>query len=200
MTATEITNLALGKLGANNITNLDDETLIRPTYLQALAEVLRSHDWNFALTRKALPVSAGAGPYEAAIPSDNVRISSVLAEGYTLRPTEYRIEGGVIRSNLSSLSLVYVSKNVATATFPPDFIEALCTLLAAKLAATLLKSPGMMQSMEESYITIKLPEAKRNDALDSPGGLYYDHQTPAATSPANRARLDSSNARQYGFE
>ena len=214
MTATDITNLALGKIGANTITALDDEELIRPTYQQALREILRAHDWNFATTRKALPTSSATVPYEAAVryeaavPSDWIRTVAVMCQGRFLEAEEYRMEGGYIRSAVSSVTLVYVSANVAVSTFPPDFTEALSTLLASKLASTLLKSPGLMAELKNAYITGELPDAKRNDSLDSPGSFFKNHESPAASCPANNSRrpgyhprsTTGNHPRYLGFE
>lgn len=199
MTATEIVNLALGKLGANTITDLGEEELIRPTYQQALAEILRSHNWNFATTRKALPISAGEAPYRAQVPADSLRIVAVLCNGVTLQPREYRAEGGAILSSFQDLTLCYVSGNTAPTTFPPDFIEALATLLASKLAGTLLKSPQLMEALRNAYKVDTLPDAKLNDALESPGAFYADHRSPASTSPANAAHRSGRHPRDYGF-
>jgi hypothetical protein len=54
MTRTDIANLALSKLGAEPITNLDADATkegihARLWYDQTLREVLRSHFWNFAM-------------------------------------------------------------------------------------------------------------------------------------------------------
>lgn len=201
MTSTEITNLACIRIGANTIQNLEDEPLHRPSYKQAVSEILRAHNWNFAIVRKELPKQSGTAPFSSSLPKDFIRRVELLtaSDGRQLRPTEYRIEGGFIISDFETLHLRYISSSTPTATYPPDFTEALITLLASKLVATILKQASAVDALYQDYLTFKLPEAKRNDALDSPGSLYPEHTTPAAASPAIRSRYDNEHPRYRGF-
>ena len=60
---TEICNLALGKLGAGRISNIEEDTtekavLCRLYYESVVEEVLRSHEWNCAIWYQSLTALA----------------------------------------------------------------------------------------------------------------------------------------------
>ena len=61
MSKLEIMNKALGMLGANQIYNIDDDTLeakaARKMYPSSLDSVLAETDWTFAIKRKLLELS-----------------------------------------------------------------------------------------------------------------------------------------------
>lgn len=206
MTRTDIANLALGQLGANLIANIDSQALIDLQLTQALAQILRTHDWNFAQQVAALAVLADPGGTPAdltfafTLPGNYVRRTAIHSDGVPLEAIEYKILGGKLFACHDLVTLTYVHSDPATTLMPPDFIQALSTLLASKLAGTLLKNAAMVRELYSTYIQTELPEAKRNDVQESPGSLYVHERAPYATSPAIASRRTRSTPGAYGID
>lgn len=194
MTKTDLANLALANLGANLIVELDEEPLVNPLLNQATAQALRTHDWNFA--SKILPLAPldapGATPpnlpYAFDLPADFSKRIAVSVDSMPLESLDYTIISTRLYSRYDILDLTYVSTSPPIQDWPPDFIQAVATLTASKLAHTLLKQPAIARELLNQYLTIELPEAKKNDVADSPGSLYVHYLAPAATSPSIAAR------------
>src|SRR5690606_7797987 len=80
--AVSICNMALGELGINAITSLDQATadarLCNRFYEQTRDEVLRAHPWNFAIKRVNLSAISTAPVfgwlYQYQLPSDYLRL------------------------------------------------------------------------------------------------------------------------------
>ncbi len=196
MTSTDIVNQALAKIGGQLITNLEDEPRHAMAYKSALGEFLEDHDWNWAtigpLGLAAVPVTAPKPTnfdHCYALPGDFLRRVTVATDRDELRPLEYRIQGPNIWTNTHSLQLTYITSDPPALTFAtPSIHEALATLVAEKLARTLLQSPETASALRGEYESLAKPKAKKNDLQNNPGSGHIEHRHPYATSRLIQSR------------
>jgi len=149
-----ICNSALYKLGADRITALTDDTkegrLCNEQYSKLRDEVLRAHPWNFAIKRVELaqisetPVFEWAYVYQ--LPNDCLRV--LQAE---TKDVIYAVEGRKVYSDESTMYIKYIGQITDTATFDPQFAEALACRLAADIAYAITQSATVAQTMWEAY-------------------------------------------------
>lgn len=169
----DISNLALGWLGEDPITSLDDPSraaqLCKTNFVPLRDSVLEEGEWAFALTQ-AGPLAPLADPPKFGVgklfelPEDVVRvlrcddaqnasISAVVASdrwpsNYSLK---WRREGRTIRAETTALYIEYIAKIENTEEFSPGFTMALAARLAAELAMPITKSASMFSNMWKLY-------------------------------------------------
>lgn len=124
---TDIGNLALDLLAANNVQDIDSPTsateiLIHRWYSVVRQKILREHPWNFATKRAVLSASTTAPAFgyssQYPLPNDFLRLNSVSnANNDIIAATEYEIENGNILYNGDGgrlyLKYIYDLTNVA---------------------------------------------------------------------------------------
>jgi len=137
---TEISNIALGILGAEPITSYEhDETtrakLCRSFYPTSRDATLRAYPWNFAVVRRSLSLD----PTAPIFGYDNK--FSLPANPYCLRVLElddpdidWKIEGRFLLCDSSAVMIKFISRVENTALFDSMFVQALATRLAAILS------------------------------------------------------------------
>ena len=177
----EICNRALDAIGAKTIISLDDETreagLCRRYYPQLRDEVIRSHPWNFALVRVALPALsvAPAWGYASAyqLPVDCLRVLSVGdADPFA---TPWRIEGRTIVTDEGApLSVLYLRTVPDSGNFDPMFVSALAARLAMELAMPLASDAGLRAAMEKEFLS-RMRAARSADGQEgTPSRIYAE--------------------------
>jgi hypothetical protein len=169
MSAVQICNSALIKLGARTIGSLSEDKkeakLCNEQYAKLRDEVLRSYPWNFAIRRAKLtklltdPVWGYSNQFQ--LPADYVRI--IKPEDATM---DFRIEADKLLTNDSSVNILYVGREENTALFDPMFKEALALRIASELAYPLVQSTALQQAMLEAY-KIVLQDTRSADAQES---------------------------------
>jgi len=148
--ATDICNMALGRLGAKRINNYADDTdtkeeaiQCRLFYIPTRDALLRSHWWRFARDRDTLSADAGftadEWDYAYDLPADFLRFIGIWDESKSGRKTSYSMvfQGTQILSNETSMKIWYVKKVTDPAEFDPLFVELLSLKLAMKMSMTL---------------------------------------------------------------
>lgn len=169
ITEVSICSNALGKLGDNAITSLDDPTerarWCKRFYAKCRDAALRAHNWNFAVKRVALVQSATPPTfgflYAYQLPPDYLMLLE-LSEGADI---PYRIEGGQLLADVPALSIRYIARTGDTAQMDPLFVEYLEAKLAAELAIPLTNSQSIYQAMQLEART-KLQEARTRDGQE----------------------------------
>lgn len=163
----QICNIALLKLGVDAITSLSDNT--KPAracnllYPIARDDLLRSHLWNFAITRVALgqltttPVYGFSYMYQ--LPADDLRILSVDPD------LPYKIEGKKLLSNSDAVSVKYIKQETDPTVYDSIFVDLLALRLALDLSAHLVGDPNVVNLLYKLY-TQKAAEARRSDAQE----------------------------------
>jgi len=164
-TKTEIINKALTKVGAQPITNLDDDTeqarTVNRVWETALKEVLSECKWNFAVKRKnltRLDVTLDwyytSESYVYQKPNDIVRIF-----GFSDRNITCREEGEYIISDTIDIGILYVYYLEDPTKYSPSFIGALSDKLCSEIAYKIVNSATLGQEYLVAYETLSLPKA-----------------------------------------
>lgn len=167
-TEVQICNLALGWLGANLITSLDDESkeaqLCKANYPYLRDAVLEAGNWTFAtqwfdLTQVANPpLSEYVNGFE--LPSEVLR---VMFCGVTRKnPTDWVKEGNLIRTNDAKCRIQAIRRITDPARFSSLFVQALAQRMAADMAIPLTNSRSLMETHTQLYV-MKMKEAESLD-------------------------------------
>ena len=167
-TRVSICNQALGWLGANLITSLDDETteanLCKANYDSLRDAVLESQNWTFATAwEKLIKLSTSPTslyPNSFQIPADAIHIIYCGVD-YD-NPVNWRREGQTIVTDDGNCTIQYIKRIEDEAQFSSLFTQALAARLAADLAIPLTKSRTMQSDMFQLY-QVKLKEAASRD-------------------------------------
>jgi hypothetical protein len=159
--------------------------LCKSAYDDILDEVLREHNWNFAVTRQALNKDGSGTPlYQFS----NQFILPTLPKFLKLISIEnnpdFRLESNFILANEETLNIRYVARVTDTNRYDPIFIEALSARLASEIAFALTSdSTGgtLTQRMQQEYL-LALSRARDVD-------FQEDNQKALTNSQWNNSRF-----------
>lgn len=165
ITKTLIINKALTEVGAQPITNIDDDTnnarIINRVYEIALRGILAECNWNFARKRALLATSSDTLPWydvgETVVyvkPTDMIKIFRT-----SYRPAIWREEGDYIISDTAALGVEYVYYLDDPGKYSMQFIEAFVDKLASDSAYMIVNSASLGQTYKELYEGVSLPKA-----------------------------------------
>jgi hypothetical protein len=179
----DVCNLALGWLGANLITSIEDDAdearLCKVNYIPARDATLEAHPWSFAIKRFIPAKLEGDSVYgqlsRFKIPSDIMRVLRVDREegtwmlpywGTTEAPEQanWVLEGDEI---LAPLDVVYcrgIRRIEDEGIYSPTFVQAFSAHMAMLMALSLTQSQSIFQDMAALYAE-KLREARSRDGL-----------------------------------
>jgi hypothetical protein len=160
-----IVNRALSLLGAEPITDLDENTqeadIANRFYDESRVSVLSEVLWNFAAKRKTLTqvvvtpeFVVDQMTYVYQIPSDVVRIFGVNSNYVT-----WRLEQEYIYADTSELGIIYVFDQTDTTKFSSSFTDAFADKLAADMAYSINNSTTSTRELLEKYEGVSLPKA-----------------------------------------
>lgn len=170
---TDICNLALGHLGEARITSLDEDSVSARAcalhYDSVRDEVLRSHRWNFAQTRKVLAALEGGPPFGWALqyelPVDCLRVLEVNgSEAGDVLSSEYIIEGRQILTNAEEVRLVYTRQVRDVTDYDALFVRVFALKLAIVLSETIRGTTTKTAELTQLYERVTAPLARRIDA------------------------------------
>lgn len=174
---TEVCNIVLSLLGADEIENLSEESkeamICSRQYGRLRDAVLRSHPWNFAVRRASLAAESGVTPsfeytYQFPLPADYLRMIRTEAEslGYD---DDYRIEstatGNKLLSNDSTVKIEYIAQVTNVALWDAAFVDVLTARMAAEIAFAITDNATLAENMRTIYAD-KLREARNTDAQE----------------------------------
>jgi hypothetical protein len=172
---TSICNLALAKLAIPPIMALTDDSaqahFCSRFYNETRDEVLASHRWNFAMRRGQLVKLAEAPAFEwlfaYQLPVDCLRVVQLNGYEQTQRESEFTIEGRTLLTNDDAARIRYISRVEDGMLYPPLFVDALATKLAAKLSGPLTGSRSMPSELIKEYEQLTGPKARMADVLEA---------------------------------
>ena len=179
---TDICNLALLRIGHSRINALNEGTkaadLCSLLYPMRRDTMLRDHNWNFAVKRSTLALSSAAPNHEFgqkfALPADCLKVVRTDLDGFGgeivstypyTSAAPYRIEGGFLVCNESSVKIEYVAKITDPAMFDALFVDCLAQRLAAELAMPLADNSSLAKNMWDIF-AMKIREARSVDAQE----------------------------------
>lgn len=182
---TSICNKSLRKIGVSTVINIDTDTspqatACRAVYDDILLEVLREHEWNFAIFRKDLAQDVITPVYEYSyrfvLPTYPIIVR--LLDVYNNE--DYKIENGYLLTNETTAKIKYVGKETDPNKYDSLFIEAFSLRIAQEVCFQLTGDKALSSSMYELY-SLALQNAKDKNYQE-------DNLTPITGSRYNDAR------------
>ena len=178
---------ALRRLGDDPIVSLTDDTerarLCNAFYSEARDDVLRSHPWNFAITRQQLS-QLSATPlyqysYQYALPTDPfcLRVLEMEYSDYVFKIEHLAGTGRVLLTDEGTAKIIYIARITDTAQFDSLFIDTLTAKMSVDLAYPVTGSVQLQQSMQKLFES-KLREAR---SVDGQEGFQDDLVSPTFT-------------------
>jgi hypothetical protein len=180
-TATGLCNIALARIGAKEITSLENDqnregVLCRRLYHPARRAVLASHYWNGAKRSTSLSQNSSVTPvfwsYAYTLPTDFIRVISVHPSDDLNASCKYTIENAndsdadnVLLSDSNQIYVQYVFDNLDIPTLSQGFRDVLCFVLARDLCLALGKSANKFELTNAEYRRA-LTNAKSVDGFD----------------------------------
>lgn len=187
--ATEICNMALGKLGANRITDLSDTTETKEEAIQCRLHyeptrdaLLRSHQWRFASARATLAEDTESPDFEWAtqfkLPNDFIAMRSIYENRFSSENLRsYAVEGKLLLTNESTMEIRYIKKVTDVSQFDPLFVKLLATLLADEMIGPLTGGDPRIQEKISRQIETLMPAVRAMDAQETNTEGQYDLET-----------------------
>jgi len=174
-TEVSICSNALRRLGDDPITSLTDDTerarLCNALYQDSRDLVLRSHPWNFAITRASLAqlsdTPAYGYNYMYALPTDPycLRVLEMEYADFIFKIENDATNGRVLVTDESTAKILYIARITNPTLFDSMFVETLTSKLAADLAYPITGSVQLQGQMEKMYRD-KLSEARSVDGME----------------------------------
>lgn len=187
ITETSICNMALAKLHAKRIEDLDDgasneAVKCRLFYEPTRDALIRSHSWRFTRDRKTLTVSGDTPDfewdYQFPLPDDFIRMRSIYENRFSdenLR--NYALEGNMLLTNESSMEIRYVKKVTDPDDFDPLFIKVLVLLLADELIGPLAGGDKRIQAKMDNALKVLMPQVRAMDSQETNTTGRYELET-----------------------
>lgn len=186
----EIVNRGLRKLGAAPIVSMGDgikqARIMSDLWNTVRQAELRRHNWNFAMTRTALPALAAAPAWEFQLayqlPSDCLRLVQVNDFYVDPSATDYRsmddspfqLEGGQILTDYAApLKIRYVRDITDPGAFDALFVEALASKLAYEGCEAITQSNEKKNTAANDY-KMAVRDAAQADAIEKPSEGFAD--------------------------
>lgn len=207
MNLTNIANLALAKIGSEQIRSIDDANVKEAKHAklhmpQAIDEVLRANFWGFAmatlgLDEETISEATEIVPWTAAyaLPADFLKLKEVMTvDGAGIDKFELRRANSkrcLLINQTDGVLLSYVSRVTDPTEFDPMFTAALVTLLASKLARAISGSDQLESTLRQTYLTEDLPAARCINGHDSQS---------AENHPLNEFLAGNLIRRPYDFD
>jgi hypothetical protein len=174
-TEVSICSNALRRLGDDPITSLTDDTerarLCNAFYQDSRDLVLRSHPWNFSITRASLAqlsdTPAYGYNYMYALPTDPycLRVLEMEYADFIFKIENDATNGRVLVTDESTAKILYIARITNPTLFDSMFVETLTSKLAADLAYPITGSVQLQGQMEKMYRD-KLSEARSVDGME----------------------------------
>ena len=174
-TEVSICSNALRRLGDDPITSLTDDTerarLCNSFYEDSRDAVLRSHPWNFAITRASLAKLSTAPAYgfanQFALPTNPycLRVLGMEYEDYIFKVENVATHGRVLLTDEATANIIYVARITDTNLFDAMFVDVLTQKLAVDLAYPVTNSTTLQTQMQKVFEK-KLSEARSIDGQE----------------------------------
>ena len=174
-TEVSICSNALRRLGDDPITSLTDDTerarLCNAFYTDARDACLRSHPWNFAITRASLARLSDAPAYgfnyQYSLPTNPycLRVLEMEYSDQIFKVENVATHGRVLLTDEGTANILYIARITDTTLFDPMFVDVLTAKLSLDLAYPVTNSMQVQQQMQKLYQT-KHSEARSIDGQE----------------------------------
>ena len=174
-TITTICNLALSKIGARKVIDIDEESnearACKVFYNEVRDDVLRSHRWNFAIDRVTLtqiasePAFGWRNGFEQ--PTDCLRVFEVNGWDVSRREGRWEIEGRLVMVDEDIADIRYIRREVDCNLYDSIFVEAFATKLASAITMPINGNGQMSVELLKQYEAVTGSKARKIDAMES---------------------------------
>ncbi len=175
---TSICNKALRKLGAKALMNVDtdntrESNLCKQSYDTTLQEVLRMHNWNFAIFRQSLVLDASNSPiYEYSnrfiLPTIPIFIRLLTVQSDSLLDNNiinFRLENNFILTNEASINIKFIGKETNPNKYDALFIDCLASKIAYEIGYSISSDETRLARIKQDFIE-SLSLARERDNLE----------------------------------
>lgn len=176
MAASEVAigNLALQKLGAPRISSLLEDSrnarAINACYEHLRDKALRSHPWNFSVTRATLAATATAPVhgynYAFRLPADCLRLLPPARSDLDWRVENHEGARAILTNDGASIDIRYIARIVDSTMFDESFTEMLACLIAWHTCEEITQSNQKQEAIIGAYRDARA-EARRANAFES---------------------------------
>ena len=171
---TAIANLALTRLGAARISNIDTEESENAAKVRAIFDLtrddlLRSHTWNFAILRvnfnklTTTPLFGFSAEYK--IPGNVLRILPPSTGNNSNLTSEYKIEGDKVLSDDATFQARCIVRIEDTTKWDASFVDLFALRLQAELAYAIVNNRALAADLFNIF-ELKLRIVKATDAME----------------------------------
>ena len=174
-TEVSICSNALRRLGDDPITSLTDDSerarLCNSFYSDARDSVLRSHPFNFSITRTTLAQLSTAPTYgfayQYALPTNPycLRVLEMEEKDYKFKIENFGTQGRVLLTEQGTANILYIARITDTNLFDAMFVDVLTAKLSVDLAYPVTSSMQVQTQMQKLY-QLKLSEARSIDGQE----------------------------------
>ena len=170
MTNTDLANMALSRLGEPRVADIAENSpaaiACRENIETVRDSLLRSHPWNFAMSRAQLSLSATPAfgwAYAYALPDDFLRLLTLNGVQAAKASADYTLEGNSILAHTAEARITYVRRIENPTQFDALFVEVMVYRLASAIAMSVTATSEKRNEMEQ-LANMKLSEATFVDA------------------------------------
>jgi len=167
---TSINNQALAKLGATEITSIDDDTTgnaikCRAIYENVRDSLLRTYVWNCAIERAELALLSTTPEfgysYEYTLPAAPYCLRVLEMDG----GYEFKVEGRKLLTDQETCKIRYIKRITNPTELDALFVRVIVCDLASQLAVSITQSKTLKERLDLELKTALL-EAKMADAME----------------------------------
>lgn len=171
---TQICNLALMRLGADTIADIDESSTnagyCKFVYDRCVNWLLRKHDWSFALKRETMAESSGtnltAYTYSYQMPTGVARFMALLDEDGNVSLEPYMIENDQIYTEQEDAMAKFIDENVDVKRYDEAFVHVLSLMIAWQIAMRITQSNDIRKEIYQEFRG-ELREAMGMDAKEA---------------------------------
>lgn len=183
---TSICNKTLIKLGVDPVINIDTDqspqaTRCKAAYDDVLEEVLRMHNWNFAIFRQSLnqdtSITPAYGYTNAFVLPTIPKLIRIIEEENNI---DYKLENGFLLTNEDIVNIRFVGRETNPNKYDALFIDTLAIRLAVEIGFKLTGDKTLISALDQKYQS-QLSLARSRD-------FQEDNQKPLLVSSFNNSR------------
>ena len=180
---TDICNLALARVGALSIMDINDADskgarACKNALEATVREVSRAHIWNCLSARATLAQLTEAPAFGFALqyqlPTDFIRLAKL--NGVDVNDDQpgdfYKIEGKRLLTDEDSAQIQYVAYVDDPNQYDPLMVDCVVVLLASKIAVPMRQDEAMAANIRKEYAMTTLPTARRTDGNEKKSRRY----------------------------
>lgn len=196
---TEIANMALHRIGAQRIMDINDADsksarVVRDFFEHTVREVGRLAEWqclkDHATLGQLSEAPAFGWDYAYALPVNFLRLVKLNGVSYRGEPgDDHEIQGRNLLTDAETAEIEFIAYKEDTGDYDPLFVKAIVAKLAAEIAVPLRQDEGLASRLMEEFERVALPKAR----VKTSGERKTKRFDPAAECSFVNSRRNSTN-------